>query len=91
MRLFLPIPHISPKHVHPPADLATAARGPVRGDRGDAAPAIIPADLAVALDLVHHLLCEPDREVFLSCDLDGGPWANCGSNWRAGVGLDTGG
>ena len=84
IRLFLPIPHVSPKHIHPPADFATAARRPVRRDRGNAAAAVVPADLAIALDLVHHLLREPDREVFLSCDLHGRARADYGSG-RAGA------
>ena len=78
----LSIPLVLPEHVHPPAHFAAcvrAVRRPVRSEGRHAAAAIVSSYLAIALDLVDHLLSQPDREALVLRDLDRRPRA--GYRW----------
>lgn len=88
--ILLPVPDVAPEDVDPPAHLTAFARRPCctstgagargGGEDGDAGAAVVPADLAVHLDLGDHLFRETDGEILLLRNFD-----RCsGTNYRMG-------
>ena len=80
--LLLAVPYIAPEYVDPPADLAALSGRPGRargGEDGYSGPAVVSADLALHLDLVDHLFCEADREIFFLGDFDSRLGTHCRS------------
>ena len=70
----LSVPHVSAEDIHPKPNLPTSRTRPTASCKAcsdvHARTALIAADLTVLLDLVHHLLREPDGERLLARDLD---------------------
>lgn len=70
----MPVPYVSAEDIHPELDLTASRARPAApcqpSSNVHASPTVITADLAVLLDLVYHLLCEPNGESLLARYLD---------------------